>query len=422
MDKQQMLRILVVGVSWPPETFLARLFRGLAAAGHHITLAVPQKPEPEWLHHANIKWLHTPAWRGSIAKRIGQLAIQMPKIFQHSNTFLPQIAKHVKTGKTLAARLQGWHQFLPFASANWDVIYFPWNSAAIRHLPLFDLGIPTVVSCRGAQVNIAPHNPERYAIRQGLAETFERATAVHCVSIDIENEASKYGLLPAKTHVIRPAVDPNQFQPPATRPQSNGLQIVTTGSLIWRKGYEYALMAMRLLHDGGVPFHFHIIGEGAERQRLLYTIDDLALTKHVTLHGRLSSDQVLHRLQQADLFLLSSLSEGISNAALEAMATGLPIVTTDCGGMEEAVFNGLQGYVVPMRQPHAMAKAIQHLWQQPEVRLDMGRAARKRILQTFSLDRQIDAFEMMFERVSTAVEEPPRLRVSPGLPGSGSHF
>ena len=394
-----MARILVVGVSWPPETFLARLFRGLAAAGHRITLAVPQKPGSDWLHHANIDWLHTPAWRGPFIQRMGQIALQAPKSLQRSNPFLPRIAQHVKNGATFSRRLQDWHQFLPFASAHWDVIYFPWNSAAIRHLPLFDLGVPTVVSCRGAQVNIAPHNPERAEIRQGLEETFERATAVHCVSIAIESEARKYGLRSIKTHVIRPAVDPNKFLPATTKPQNNSLQIVTTGSLIWRKGYEYALMATALLRDWDIPFHFHIIGDGSERQRLLYTIDDLALTEHVTLHGRLAPDQVLQQLQQADHFLLSSLSEGISNAVLEAMSCGLPIVTTDCGGMEEAVFNSLHGHVVPMRQPQAMAQAIQHLWQNPAARIEMGRAARKRILQTFSLDRQIDAFSTMFERV-----------------------
>ncbi len=174
MDKSH---ILVVGLSWPPETFLARLFRGLASAGHRITLAVPQKPGGNWLH-PNIDWLYTPAWRGSVARRIGQFAAQTPRVFSNSKQFLPQMATHIKTGSTFSKRLRGWHQFLPFAAANWDVIYFPWNSAAIHYLPLFDLGIPTVVSCRGAQVNIAPHNPERHAIQQGLAETFERATAV----------------------------------------------------------------------------------------------------------------------------------------------------------------------------------------------------------------------------------------------------
>ena len=76
----------------------------------------------------------------------------------------------------------------PFRSQQWDLIYFPWNSAAIAMLSLFDLGMPVVVSCRGSQLKIAPHNPARATIREGLEATFRRAAFVHCVSQDILNE------------------------------------------------------------------------------------------------------------------------------------------------------------------------------------------------------------------------------------------
>ena len=106
---------------------------------------------------------------------------------------------------------------------------------------------------------------------------------------------------------------------------------------------------------------FEIIGDGPDRQRVLYTIHDLGLQECVRLLGKLAPDEVLHRLQQADAFLLSSLSEGISNAALEAMACGVPVVTTDCGGMREAVTDGEEGFVVPVRDAESMANALMKL-------------------------------------------------------------
>ena len=176
-------------------------------------------------------------------------------------------------------------------------------------------------------------------------------------------------------------------------PKSNDstFRIVTVGWVSWIKGYEYALLAVRRLLDQGVSVQFHIIGDGAKRYRLLYTIDDLDLHGQVHLHGKLSSSEVRSRLQQADVFLLASLSEGISNAVLEAMACGLPVVTTDCGGMREAVTDGVEGLVVPVRDPEAIA-ALSRLASDRDLGRRMGQAARERILSEFTIKQQIDKF------------------------------
>jgi glycosyltransferase involved in cell wall biosynthesis len=157
---------------------------------------------------------------------------------------------------------------------------------------------------------------------------------------------------------------------------------------------------MRLLLDRGVPAHFDIIGSGVENQRLLYTVQDLGLNDHVSWHGRLAPAQVLARLQAADVCLLSSLSEGISNAVLEGMACGLPVVTTDVGGMREAVTDGVEGFLVPARDPEATAGALADLWRQPARRAAMGAAGRARIERDFRLDDQADAFLNLFRSVA----------------------
>jgi glycosyltransferase involved in cell wall biosynthesis len=139
-----------------------------------------------------------------------------------------------------------------------------------------------------------------------------------------------------------------------------------------------------------------IIGDGPEHQRLLYTIQDLGLEGSVRLRGRLSPTGVRQRLQAADAFLLSSLSEGLSNAALEAMACGLPVVTTDCGGMREAITDGIEGLITPVRDAAALALALERLWQIPDLRQRMGEAGRRRILSDYTLKRQIDQFVDLF--------------------------
>src|SRR5262249_45707758 len=154
----------------------------------------------------------------------------------------------------------------------------------------------------------------------------------------------------------------------------------------------YALLAIRRLADQGIPVRFEIIGQGAERQRIVYTIHDLGLEEHVHLHGRLAPEGVRDRLQQADAFLLSRLREGIANALLAGMACGLPVVTTGCGGMREAVADGVEGFVVPARDVEAMAAALATLAANPDLGRRMGQAARERISRQFTLDRQVTRF------------------------------
>src|SRR5262249_52987224 len=151
----------------------------------------------------------------------------------------------------------------------------------------------------------------------------------------------------------------------------------------------FALTAVARLAERGVPVRFEIIGDGPERQRVLYTAHDLGLGGSVGLLGGLDPERVRDRLRSADCFLLSSLCEGISNAVLEAMSCGLPVVTTDCGGMREAVRDGEDGFVVPVRQTRAMSDALAALAADAGLRRRMGASARERVVSDFGLDRQV---------------------------------
>lgn len=398
---EKKLRILIAGINWPPETFIERLIKGLIEYDVHVTIATSRSPVTVLANSMNLSWLHAPDWDGNMVLRLSSLIWLFLKAFWSSprKTFL--LMGRVRREKW-NVRLRDLNRLLPFAVGNWDVIYFPWNSAAIACEPVFDLGVPVMVSCRGSQVNIAPHNPERQDLVKGLHSTLFKAAAVHCVSESVKEEAEKYGLKKEKAHVIRPAVDPEFFSPkPDVEEKSNHvLHLVTTGTLIWMKGLEYALLAVFELKTSNISVCLEIIGDGPERQRLLYTINDLGLEKEVNLLGKLTPEEVRDRLNKADAYLLTSVSEGISNSVLEAMACGLPVVTTDCGGMSEAVTDRVEGFVVPVRDPEAIAKALYVLYDAPALRKRMGQAGRERIVREFALSKQINSFITLFRTVS----------------------
>jgi colanic acid/amylovoran biosynthesis glycosyltransferase len=394
------VHILVVGLIWPPETFIERLLRGLLGRGFQITVASIKRPALDWFNIPGFYWLPVFSWEDHFIVRMIRLSGWFLKVQLGSRKNMHKIAPQIKaiSGRTQRTRL--WYRLLPFLAGQWDLIYFPWNSAAIDYLPLFDLDMPVVISCRGSQVNIGPYDPDRADLADGLKQTFARATAVHCVSQNILQEAMQFGLDPQKTHIIHPAVDTHFFQPPSeAQITPSTFHVLTTGSLIWRKGLDDALVAIRKMVDLGIPVRFDIIGSGPHESQLRFTIHDLGLQNHVQLSGKLSQEQIKEKLHSTNVFLLSSLSEGISNAVLEAMSCGLPVVTTDCGGMREAVTDGVEGFVVPLRDPAAMASALQSLWQNPDLRIQMGMAGRRKVINDFNIEQQIQQWVELYREL-----------------------
>lgn len=380
-------RILVLGATWPPETFLEQLFRGLAARGHRLTFGA-RTPLPSTA---------APFERLPLADESGGLA---------SWAIMPRLVAAALRRPRAAALLLGerpsWSRarFLwPILARRFDLIYLPWLATGVDLLPLFELETPILVSCRGAHLNVAPHNPERAELTKALPEIFQKAAAVHCVSQAMFRRAQEFGLETAA--IIRPAVDLELFSAFERQIRvPTRLQLLSTGSLIWRKGLEDGLRAVAQAVALGLDLEYTIVGDGPDRERLLFAIRDLGLEDRARLVGRLTPAEVREQLRRADIFLLPSLSEGISNAALEAMAMGLAVIATAVDGMPEAIVDQQEGLLVPARAPEELAAAIARLATDEKLRTRLGRAARARVERDFRLEDQIDAFDALIAKVA----------------------
>jgi glycosyltransferase involved in cell wall biosynthesis len=267
-----------------------------------------------------------------------------------------------------------------------------------------------VTSCHGSDISVYPHIPghEHFAVR--LPEIFGRASAVHCVSESLVREATELGLDCSKARVIRQGVDPELFRPGGERRDPEVLELVSIAWLRWVKGFEWALVALRALIDAGVPARLTILGgasgpetsDAGERERILHTVRDLGLEASVRLTGEASSAEVSDCLRTSDALLVPSLNEGLPTVVLEAMASGVPVVATDCGGVSEALTDGVEGFLVPPREPDALAAALARLWRDRELRDRMGRAGRRTATSRFALTRQIDEFQELYRELATA--------------------
>jgi sugar transferase (PEP-CTERM/EpsH1 system associated) len=174
------------------------------------------------------------------------------------------------------------------------------------------------------------------------------------------------------------------------------LVIGTAGRLVDVKDQRTFVSAVAMLRARGVECSAVIAGEGPLRAALERQIRHSGLEAHVRLLGHRSDLPAV--LAALDVFVLSSLSEGLSNTILEAMAAGLPVVSTRVGGADELVDEGRTGLLVPAEDPAALTDAIAGLCTDDTRRARMGRAARERAQHTFSLARMVADYEDLYVR------------------------
>lgn len=287
-----------------------------------------------------------------------------------------------------------------------DAVHFQFGALAVGRewlAELFDCAL--IVSFQGYDLNFAglEEEPGYYA------EVWRRADAIHFLGHDLRARAERRGWTPqVGGRVILPGVDASRFDPGVGRYEAEAgtdarpLRVLSVGRLHWKKGYDFALGAVRSLIDRGVRCEYRIVGEGEGRDAVVFTIHDLELTDAVTLLGAVPTEEVQEQLSWSDVFLHAATSEGFCYAVTEAQAMCVPVVTSDADGLGENVEDGVTGFVVPRRDTAALTDALMRMARDPGLRERMGTAGRERVLTVFDLKRQLDGFEELYREVFLA--------------------
>lgn len=197
-----------------------------------------------------------------------------------------------------------------------------------------------------------------------------------------------------KTQVIWNGIDTSRFiyRGPAAAPVA-----ISVARLSPEKDFPTLLHAVSIVVRQVPDFKLMMIGNGAERARLEALATSLGITSNVEFLGE--RKDVPDLLAQAGFFVSSSKSEGISLTILEAMAVGLPVVTTRVGGNPEIVVQGETGYLVPDQNPDALAAAMLKMLSQRESWPVMGKRGRQRVEQQFEIRTMIRQYEELYTEV-----------------------
>lgn len=185
--------------------------------------------------------------------------------------------------------------------------------------------------------------------------------------------------------------------------------IVSIGRLVPKKGMSYLADACAVLRDRNVVFRAVIIGEGEERVPLEQSIQSLALEQRVTLVGALTQSDVIATLNRADLFVLPCIvgndgdMDGLPTVILEAMAIGIPVVSTRLAGIPEMIHHQINGLLVEQQQVTELADAMQTLLESNELRNTFRNQSLEHMAEHFDLRKNVAQLNEWFVAASTAV-------------------
>lgn len=405
-----MLRVVLLANTFPKlsETFILNKFWELFKLGWDIHVVCSSSDKKEWKHFPEIEkvkgirtqvhtsWPHRPRWLAAVL-----IPLMLLRCFGQNPS------------STWRYLTRGWHHWgvdvfrrlyldAEIVVLDPDLIHIEFGALAPERIHLEKLlGTKIVVSFRGYDLHHVGLQDSDY-----YCTVWEGSTALHLLGEDLWRRAQARGCPATKTHVlIPPAIDTEFFNSERALPlmaagsKVRPLRILSVGRLEWVKGYEFGLQAIKLLLDHGICCEYHIVGDGNHRTAILFTMYDLGLQNVVQFLGTQSPEKVKDEMRWADVFLHSAVSEGFCNAVLEAQAMGLPIVCTDAGGLKENVAHRETGFVVPRRNPLALAEKLAYLAQEPVVRQQLGEAGRERVLSRFHLSNQIEAFVSFYQTI-----------------------
>ena len=247
-------------------------------------------------------------------------------------------------------------------------------------------GVPRVIHTRhGQRLNLTGRQRRLVNFLSRFTDRFV------CVSRDSARLALEQGVSKRKVCTIWNGIDTERFTDFGTR--GDGPAVIVA-RLVPEKDMETLLRAVDLARREDASFRLEIAGDGVVKPQLQTLAAELDLGGCVAFLGQTSD--VAGVLARAQLFVLSSISEGVSLTLLEAMATGLAVVATKVGGNPEVVVDGETGLLVPPRDPRALAAALLRLRRDPAEQARLGQAGRRRVEQHFDVRRMTANYEELY--------------------------
>lgn len=264
-----------------------------------------------------------------------------------------------------------------------------------------------IYSYRGKTMEDTIQIPKRRILSQRLFSYFCDAILTNS-GVSRKEYASDIGIAPKKINVIYNGVDVNLFephQPGSTVNKRSAFRIGESDIVIGSvarfdpvKGIKNLVKVFSLLSpDIRKHCKLMLVGDGSEKKDIQVLLSRLGMQDQVILTGM--RRDIPDCLRMMDIYIQPSLFENISNSVLEAMATGLPVISTDVGGIREILDHNKNGLIIELGNDNGMVQALDFLIKNAEQRKMMGRFAREKVADSFSIEKMVSDYEVLYRHL-----------------------
>lgn len=264
---------------------------------------------------------------------------------------------------------------------------------------------PYIVSLRGSDV---PGYNEQYKFIYAFGKPIFTTVWKHAAAVIANSEQlaqlARYTMPRLAVPVITNGIDTQHFSPAYTEPSTkDGFRLLCVARLTERKNIHLLLQSLAALRNQYSTIQLDIVGDGSQSSELLQLTEHLRLTQRVRFLGVKHYDELPELYRTAHLFVLPSKNEGMSNTAMEAMASGLPLILTDTGGGKQLASGN--GILIPSNNQVALTDAIKQLVCNEQLRHVFRRASRNKALQynwKVSAQQYLDVYERVLKEDQAA--------------------
>lgn len=374
------MRILILNSEYPPigggaGNASANLARQLADKGHEVSVVTArfeQLPRTERKGNLTVIRIAALRRRQDRSGALEQIIFAISASFQ-SLSLIHQLSPDV----TLA--------------------FFGIPSGAVTYFIKKIFKIPYIISMRGGDVpGFRPYDFGLYhkIITPFLRGIWRNASALVANSNGLRNLALKFDSR-FEIDIIPNGVDLELYKPDA---HTNLFpHIVSVGRIVHQKGLDLAIHALSNLKH--LDWDWHIAGDGPQMDYLKSLARELGIGNRIEFLGWQSHEQLIRVYTLANIFLFPSRHEGMPNAVLEAMASGLPVIASRIAGNEELVIDGETGHLFQSEDIDSLRDALHKLLTDAPLRKKMGAASRQRVEQHYSWERTAQQYALLLERV-----------------------
>lgn len=376
------MKVLIISHMYPSSfnkmsgIFVYQQARALVENGCDVMVVSPVPWAPFPLNRMSEKWrgYSSIPYRGS-----GTIRAYYPRYLQFPGDILFD-----KTGYFMAAGIQKTIDEI-YRDFKFDIIHsnvaLPDGYSGMIESRKF--GVPHVVTVHGQDFQVTIKRNEKY--KKAVFKVLNDADRVITVSSKLKNIVQGEPFY-SKIDVINNGIDSDCINMAAADRHGGNIKILSVSNLKETKGIQINLQAINMLKDKYPNIHYDIIGSGEYEGKLKSLTKDLKIEGMVNFLGKKSHEEVIRYMAGCDIFSLPSYSEGFGMVYIEAMSQGVPVIGVAGEGIEDAIKDGYNGFLVKREDANSLAAVLDSLIGNIDIRCEAGRRGRETVINHFTWD------------------------------------